>query len=41
MNNSCKVVKRQFDWFKMKENYIRKIFAKHIMSKTKNILLSI
>ena len=27
-NNSCKVAKRQSHWFKLKENYFRKIFTK-------------
>ena len=40
INNSCKIAKRQSHWFKIKENYIRKIFVKSMVCKTKNILLS-
>jgi hypothetical protein len=28
------------DWYIIEENYIRKIFAKNMINKTKNILLS-
>jgi len=40
INNSCKVAKRQSHWFKIKDNYLKKIFAKSMINKTKNILLS-
>lgn len=40
INNSCKVAKRQSHWFKIKDNYLKKIFAKSMICKTKNILLS-
>jgi len=40
LNNSCKVAKRQSHWFKIKDNYIRIIFCKNIISKVKNVILS-
>ncbi|MDD5770352.1 MAG: hypothetical protein PHE25_05270 [Candidatus Gracilibacteria bacterium] len=40
INNSFKVAKRQSHGFQIKENYIIKIFAKDMISKTKNILFS-
>jgi transposase len=33
MNNSCKVAKRQSYWFKNKDNYFRKLFAKNCFNK--------
>jgi hypothetical protein len=35
-NNQCKILQRQSFWFKKKDNYFRKIFAKNIISKIKN-----
>ncbi len=40
INNSCKVAKRQSHWFRYKENYIKKIFCKNMINKTKNIILN-
>lgn len=39
MNNSCKLAKRQSYWFKYKDNYFRKLFAKSMIDKTKNLFL--
>lgn len=35
-NNLCKVAKRQSHWFRLKENYIKKIFANSMISKFKD-----
>ena len=39
-NNSCKVAKRQAHWFKLKENYFRKIFVKCMLKNARNSILN-
>ena len=39
-NNSCKVAKRMSYWFKLKENYIRKLFAKNMLDKAKKSFIN-